>query len=352
MSRSISTIDMHCEGEPSRVLTDSHRLLQGSTMAERFNYARLELDWLRLLLLREPRGYPGLCGSIILPPISHQADFGLIIMNQAGFSPMSGSNSICAVAAMMQAGMLNRSEGASPVSIDTAVGIVRAQSVRLGESTEQVRVFGVPNFVEDIDVELHVQELGTVNVGVAFGGQFVVLVDSRQIGLSLNPRNAKNITRAGALIKMAAMAEVKVRHPDNPDIDYIGLVMFYEPLNGDETCIQTSAVITQGGLDSNDPETWKGTLDRSPCGNATNAYMALLCEAGKLNVGEKVVSRGVLGTTFRGQVEDIYYHQGRMLVSSSITGRAWMTSQANYLLQDADPFPQGYTVSDIWSGSA
>jgi proline racemase len=29
-------------------------------------------------------------------------------------------------------------------------------------------------------------------------------------------------------------------------------------------------------------------------------------------------------------------------------GRAWITGFAEYVLDDSDPFPEGFTVGDIW----
>ena len=35
-------------------------------------------------------------------------------------------------------------------------------------------------------------------------------------------------------------------------------------------------------------------------------------------------------------------------VVPSISGQAWITGMATYVLDPTDPFPEGYTVGDIW----
>ena len=45
--RAIAYVDVHVAGEPGRVLVGSHLLARGETMAEKFDYARNHLDWLR-----------------------------------------------------------------------------------------------------------------------------------------------------------------------------------------------------------------------------------------------------------------------------------------------------------------
>ena len=39
-------------------------------MAERLTFCREHLDDLRRFLLREPRGFPGLCAVFVLPPVA------------------------------------------------------------------------------------------------------------------------------------------------------------------------------------------------------------------------------------------------------------------------------------------
>ena len=33
----------------------------------------------------------------------------------------------------------------------------------------------------------------------------------------------------------------------------------------------------------------------------------------------------------------------------TISGRAWITGYSTYLLDSEDPFPDGFTVGDIWA---
>jgi proline racemase len=36
-------------------------------------------------------------------------------------------------------------------------------------------------------------------------------------------------------------------------------------------------------------------------------------------------------------------------VVPTITGRGWITGFANYVVAPDDPFPTGYTLTDIWA---
>jgi proline racemase len=87
-----------------------------------------------------------------------------------------------------------------------------------------------------------------------------------------------------------------------------------------------------------------GWLDRSPCGTGTSARMAQLHARGALAVGESFVNESVIGTRFTGRLVAETEVAGRRAVVPEITGRAWITGMGQYLLDPADPFPEGFSL--------
>jgi proline racemase len=219
----LEAIEVHAEGEPGRVITSAAGLVRGDTMAERFAYCRSHLDGLRQLILHEPRGYPGLCAVFILPAVNAGSDFGVIVLEQAGFTPMSGSNTMCAVTAMLESGRLPMVEPVTTVRIDTAVGVVEAAAAVRDGKVLSVTVSNVPAFVVGLDVPLVVPELGTVPVDVVFGGQFFVQARAADLGLTLDPNRGRELVRAGALLKLAALTQLDLHHPVNPAVNAANL---------------------------------------------------------------------------------------------------------------------------------
>jgi proline racemase len=345
----LETIEAHAEGEPSRVVLNVADLVRGDTMAERFAYCRSELDALRRLVLTEPRGYPALCGVFVLPPVNPGSDFGMVVLEQGGFTPMSGSNTICTVTAMLESGRVPMSEPVTRVRIDTAVGVVEAVASVRGDQVQSVTVVNVPAFVVGLDLPLEVREHGVIPVDLVFGGQFFVQARIADLGLPLDPSRGRELARAGALLKLAAAEQLTVRHPLNPAIDHVNLVMMH---TGDRTPGQLDrnvVVVTNGPLRADDPATWTGALDRSPCGTGTSARMAALHARGQLGIGEKFSHRSVLGTEFIGELTGTSTVGPYEAVLSTITGSAWVTGHSRWVLHDTDPFPAGYTVADIWA---
>ncbi|MFV0433298.1 MAG: proline racemase family protein [Leucobacter sp.] len=373
----IDTVEVHAEGEPGRVIPNAERFVRGETMAERLDYCVCELDGLRRLLLREPRGYPATCGVFLLPPVSDGADFGIVVLEQGGFTPMSGSNTICAVTAAIETGIVPVRGPETEVVIDTAVGVVRATAAvevvdggssegggvgggsvadgaAGGNSGERVKVrsvtvANVPSFAVEIDRPLTVPQLGEVLVDVVFGGQFFVQLDAAQLGIELLPENAKQLARAGALIKMAALEQIEVRHPENPSIDKIAMTLIH---NGDRQPgkqARNANVLTSAPIDPEREESWTGVLDRSPCGTGTSSRMAALHARGQLGLHEDFSHRSIIGSEFIGRLVGETAVGEHRAVLPKITGRGWITGRATWQLDPSDPYREGFTVGDIWA---
>ena len=75
--------------------------------------------------------------------------------------------------------------------------------------------------------------------------------------------------------------------------------------------------------------------DRSPCGTGTSATLACLFADGKLKEGEVWRQESIIGSVFEGTVrlDD--------KIIPRITGSAYITAEADLLLDPADPFQMG-----------
>jgi len=343
----LHTIDAHAEGEPGRVIVDADHLLPVGTVAERFAYAREELHGLRRLVIHEPRGYPGLCAVLVLTPSDPAADVGIIVLEQGGFTAMSGSNTICTVTALLETGRLTMVEPVTTVTIETAIGLVTVEARCADGKVLDVTIHNVPAFPVYLDVPLDVPGLGSVPVDVGFGGQYFVFAKADDLGVGLQPADAKDLLNIGARLKLAVNRAYPVRHPLNPSIDIVNGVMITGPSSTPGVDARNTMVIATDRL-SDDPATWTGSLDRSPCGTGTSARMACLHARGELAIGQAFVHEGMLDTTFTGRLVGETTVGPYAAVLPTITGRGWVTGTSEWVLDDTDPFREGYTIGDIW----
>ena len=181
---SLTALEVHAGGEPGRVVIDGVPDVPGETMFDKMRYLRTHMDDVRLRMLREPRGYPGLCCNVLMPPTDPRADAGFIIMEQSEYPAMSGSNIICVTTALIETQRVAVTEPVTTLNLEAPAGLIRVEAqVRDGRCIA-VSFDNVPAFAAHLDAVVRVPELGEVVVDVAYGGMWYVIADADALGIS------------------------------------------------------------------------------------------------------------------------------------------------------------------------
>ena len=350
-ARDVLAIDLHAGGEPGRVVVGGVPDLPGRTMFEKMRYFESHLDSLRLRMLREPRGYPAANCNIILPATDPRAAAGFIILEQVEYPPMSGSNTICVATALVEMGMVEVREPVTRFVLESPAGLVEIEAEVDRGTARRITFQNVPSFVLALDVAVEVPELGTVRVDLAYGGMIYVIAEAAALGLTLEPAMAKDLARVGEMVKVATQEQMPQTHPDNPGLVGPTIALLSGPPSGPHADQRNAVVVSTGQLDWDRPATWTAAIDRSPCGTGTCAKMATLHARGLLPLDRDFRHEGILGTVFTGRLVSETMVGGRPAVVPKISGRAFVTGHARYVLDSDDPFTEGFTVGDIWSGS-
>lgn len=352
VSQMIQAVDLHAGGEPGRVIVGGVLDVPGSSMFEKMQYLREHRDDIRRRMLREPRGYPAANCNLILPPTRPEADAGFVIMEQVEYPPMSGTNTICVVTALIETGMVSATEPRTSLVLETPAGLIHVDADVNAGRVERVTFENVPAFAVHTDTTIDVPHLGPVTVDVAWGGMFYVIAEAEPLGLELVPERAREIARTCEMIKAAAREQLPAVHPENPEISGVSIGIISGPPGRPEATLKNAAVVSTGTLDWDRPETWTGALDRSPCGTGTCAKMAALHARGRLALDEDFHHEGILGTIFTGRLVRETRVGDYLAVVPTLSGRAWITGFAQYVVDPDDPFPDGFTVGDIWGAGA
>lgn len=316
-------IDSHTEGMPTRVITDGVGELPGGTMLERKLRFEAERDGIRRLLMREPRGHGAMSGAILQRPARADADWGVVFIEVSGCLPMCGHGTIGVATVLVEERLVAVSEPETVIRLDVPAGLVEARvQVRDGHA-RAVTIRNVPAFA----VELGARANG-VDYDLAYGGNFYAIADAAQVGLRVVPEAAGELIAAG-LDLMAAIPEPV--HPVDAEIRGCHHVIWTGP-PGDGADGRAATAIHPG---------W---VDRSPCGTGTSARMAQRHARGELPLGRPFVHESIIGTRFTGRLLGETTVAGRPAVLPEITGRAWITGRAEYVLDPTDPFPEGFVV--------
>lgn len=318
-------------------------------MFEKKVYLERHADHLRRLMLREPRGYPALCCNVILPATDPAADAGFVIMEQVEYPPMSGSNTICVSTVLIETGMVPAIEPHTRLTLEAPAGLIEVVADVTDGKVTRVTFDNVPAFATHLDATIDVPEYGQVRVDVAYGGMFFVIAEAADLGIDLVPERGAEIARAGEMIKAAARKQLPVQHPNNPGIERITISQLTGPPTVDGATAKNAVVVSSGAFDWDRPSTWTGSLDRSPCGTGTCARMAVRHAKGQLSVDEPFHHEGILGTVWTGRLRGTTTVGSYDAVLPSLSGQGWITGIAQYVVDAEDPFPEGFTVGDLWA---
>ncbi|WP_433323510.1 proline racemase family protein [Spirillospora sp. CA-294931] len=329
--RTISAVDSHTEGMPTRVVTGGVPPIPGATMAERRRHAIDHLDGLRRFLMDEPRGHPAMSGALLQPPTRPEADWGVVYIEVSGFLPMCGHGTIGVATVLVETGMVEVTEPETVVTLDTPAGLVEARVAVRDGVAERVTLRNVPAFLLEADASVTVPGLGEVRYDMAYGGNFYAITELERLGLPFDRSHKDEILKAGLDIMAAVNAQNPPVHPGDPGIGGCKHVQFLAP--GSDAKHSRHAMAIHPG--------W---FDRSPCGTGTSARMAQLHARGHLPADTDFVNESFIGTRFTGRVVGTTEVGGVPAVLPEFSGRAWITGTANYLLDPDDPFPNGFVL--------
>ena len=339
-SRKLDVVGVHAEGEVGDVIVGGVLDVPGATMYDKMIYMWEKNDSIRQLLLNEPRGRASMCTNLILLPCNPKADAGLIIMESEEYVPMSGSNVICTVTALLETGMVKMVEPVTELSLDTAAGLVKVKAECSNGKCKNVEFENAPSFVFGLNIPIEVPDLGTVTVDVAYGGMVFAFVDVATVGQNLadHHKTGADLVKLGEKIKAAVREQFTPVHPENPAIQGVTNLVFTAPLITEE----------RGKVTQNATVVMPGRLDRSPCGTGTCARMAVLYARGLLNVGESWVNKSMIDSEFIGRIVKTTKVGEYDAIVPTVRGRGWITSFKQVVLDPEDPYPEGFRVGDAW----
>ncbi len=313
--QSITVVDSHTEGEPTRAVIEGGPDLGSGPMAERAARFRDHFDWFRAAVVNEPRGSEALVGALLLPPSADRAVAGAIFFNNVGLLGGCGHATMGLARTLAHLGRIGPGEH----TLETPVGDV---AFRI-EADGMVAIDNVPSYRHAARVPVSCSWEGAPRVvhgDIAWGGNWFYIVADH--GLELRTTNLDALTAFSKAIRVGLVRQ-GITGSDGAPIDHVELVGD-SPTPG---CQSRNFVLCPGGA-----------YDRSPCGTGTSAKLACLAAEGLLAPGEAWVQEGIIGSTFGATYRD---GERAGTIVPTIRGRAWITARATLHLDPSDPFRHG-----------
>jgi proline racemase len=330
-THTITTVDTHTMGEPTRVVTSGIAHIPGNQMIDKKNWLSEHRDHIRQMLMLEPRGHQDMFGAIFTEPVTDKADAGVIFMDSGGYLDMCGHGSMGAVVVLLETGMLSGDihEKNTPrtLALDTPAGLIHARAVMEDNRVTSVTIQNRDSFFcESMEIEL--DAIGKVPVDIAYGGNYFALVNADHLNLPVTPAHIDPLKKLGIAIRTAVNRQFYFSHPVSGLSATVDLTEIYENTDPPRNIVVFGT----------------GQVDRSPCGTGTCAKMAFLHHKGRLKPEEPYAYQSVFGTQFTGKILKETQVGDRPAIVPEITGNAWITGFHHFVVDATDPYAFGFNI--------
>lgn len=321
LASSFDVIDSHTAGHPTRVILSGVPKLDGASVLEKREDFRARFDYLRPLLLHEPRGHAAMVG--LVPVASAVADYGAFFISSYVYLDMCGHGTIGYARTLAATGQIAPQLGDS-FTLETPAGVVTVGLVWAASGDlAGVRLRNVPSYIGIADLAVDFEGFGTVNADIVYGGMWYALVDATAMGLALVPERASELLRIGSALKQTIKAAIAGR-PEFAGAVAPSVLFYADGAPGEAVHFLV--------LESN-------KFDRSPCGTGTAARVAQLVARGRLAADGTYRARNILGVDFLARVAE---RTPEGAIVAEIEGMAHLTAHSTIVLETSDPIAQGF----------
>ena len=329
----LRVLDAHTEGEPLRIIKSGYPVIKGDTILKKRQYVSEHLDHLRQTLMFEPRGHADMYGALLTEATTPDGDFGILFMHNEGYSSMCGHGILATITAMYECNEFSLTENETKViKIDSPAGRITAYAT-LKNRQFKASFDCVPSYVEVTNQTVMVAGLGEVTYDIAFGGAFYAYVDADALDLDCRPEKAEQLIQAGRAIKRAVMEAYPLSHPQHSDLAFLYGTIF------------TSRKTTETQSHSRHVCIFAdGELDRSPTGTGVSGRIALLHHKGEVESNKTITIESIISSKMEVSGSEKVDYFGKNAIIPRVSGRAYITGESEFLVDENDPFRQGFIL--------
>lgn len=300
-------------------------------MSEKRQHFLQEFDWIRKGLMYEPRGHDMMSGSILYPPSDPRNDIGILFIETSGCLPMCGHGTIGTVTITLEQGLVTpQTEGV--LNLEVPAGLVRAEYKMVGKKVQSVKITNIKSYLHTEGVGVECSGLGKLHLDVAYGGNYYGIIDPQENFKGMEHYSADQLIAWSREIRAKVNEQHTFIHPENPTINGMSHVQW------------TGKVIDLTSTARNAVFYGEKAIDRSPCGTGTSARMAQWYAQGKLKKGDEFIHESIIGSKFIGRIEEETTLDGKKAIIPSIEGWAMIHGFNHIILDDDDPYMQGFQV--------
>lgn len=330
-SKKFFCIDAHTCGNPVRLVAGGGPFLIGNSMMEKRLHFLAEYDWIRKGLMFEPRGHDMMSGSILYPPSNPENDCGVLFIETSGCLPMCGHGTIGTVTIAIEEGLI-QPKVPGKLRLEVPAGLVLIDYVQEGKKVKSVKLTNVKSFLARENLKVHSPNLGDLTIDVSYGGNFYAIVDVQENFKGLEYYTAAELIAFSRNLRRIINEQEDFVHPEDENIKGLSHILW------------TGTTLDKSSTARNAVFYGDKAIDRSPCGTGTSARMAQWYAKGKLKKGDVFIHESIIGSKFKGTIEEETNVAGKPAIVPGIEGWAMVTGYNTIIIDDDDPYAHGFQV--------
>ncbi|MBE7176703.1 MAG: 4-hydroxyproline epimerase [Mucilaginibacter polytrichastri] len=332
MKKNFFCIDAHTCGNPVRLVAGGGPYLEGKNMSEKRQHFLREFDWIRKGLMFEPRGHDMMSGSILYPPHDPANDVAVLFIETSGCLPMCGHGTIGTITIGIEEGLI-RPKTPGKIRMEAPAGLVQIAYNQEGSKVKSVKLVNIPSYLAAENITVDCPDLGELKVDVAYGGNFYAIVDMQENFSGIDDYSADQLISWSRVLRRQINERHSFVHPENPTINGCSHLLWAGKTRSAEATARNAVFYGDKAI------------DRSPCGTGTSARMAQWYAKGKLKKGDVFNHESIIGSLFRGTVEDEVEIGGRKGIVPGIEGWAKIYGYNTISIdEEDDPYAFGFQV--------
>jgi trans-L-3-hydroxyproline dehydratase len=330
----IETVEMHTGGEPVRIVTAGYPAITGATLLDKRRFARENLDRFRRLIMFEPRGHYDMYGVLPVAPDHPEADMAVLFIHNEGYSTMCGHATIALGRYAFDRGLIKAEAGIARLNLQCPCGLVRVNVALEDGKPGEVGFVSVPAFAFALDRTVDVPGLGEVTLDIGYGGAFYAFLPAARFGLDVRQSPTRDLVDAADRVTKAVQAQVKLDHPDSPDLAFLYGTILTDGRIG----------VSAAGASANICVFAEREVDRSPTGSGVTARIALAVARDPSLISADFTFESVTGSRFTGRVAEQTRAGPFAAVRAAVAGRAYYTGRSVFTVEPDDPLAGGFLL--------
>ncbi|MFW7269785.1 proline racemase family protein [Gluconacetobacter sp. Hr-1-5] len=330
----LDIVDSHTCGQPTRVILNGTGLMPGLSPVDARYLLAGSRDWVRRLAVFEPRGHRSMFAAALIEPAHPEDSFGVVFMDANGYPDMCGHATIGVATTLCEIGLIKSPDSAPTerlvFDLRTPAGLLELEASMVGGRCEAI-TFRTPLAYYVGSITLDIGHAGPVQVDVAYGGQYYAFLPADSVGLAVVPDAIDKLVAAAKPVRDVLNTAFSIIDPVTGEVPEIGNIVWTSPAHSPEAHAR------------NVPISHGHSFDRSPCGTATCARMAVLVAQDKLAIGETFINESILGTHYFGIATCTHETVDGGIVPQ-VRGSAWITGRGQLMRDQRDPLGLGYLL--------